>query len=215
MEKWGLYIPAMRTRVGVYRYPCPGCRSTNVLHARRCRFTDRAREEIERTHVEIVATLASGPCGDVELRQRSDPWDGLAEATLRMLERDSRIDRTTMDGAERLELVPPAEIVDRIEPTDEPLRTIYERGSVPGAHDNSVFAMVAYYSAKGLSWEDTRRRVVEWLHETGTWQRGGFEESTPEALVDAKRHVYEEDYGWLEKAKAAKRVVENATTIDA
>lgn len=118
-------------------------------------------------------------------------------------------------GEERLLLVPPDEIADRIEPTDGPMRTVYEYGSVAGAHDNSVFAMIAYYESKGLSWEDTRRQVINWLEESGTWDRGGFEESSPEALVDAKRHVYEAGYGWLEKAKAAKRVIENSTLVDA
>ncbi len=200
----------------MYRYPCPGCRSTNVLHGRDCRFADRDRTAIERTQVEIIAALATEQRTRDELREAVvTRWDGLHEASIRMLERDSRIESTYEGGSERLSLVPPDEIADRIEPVEDPLRTIYEHGSVPGAHDNSVFAMVSYYSSKGLTWEDTRRQVLNWLEESGTWARGGFEESSPEALVDAKRHVHEEGYGWVEKATAAKRVIDNSHLVDA
>jgi len=71
-----------------------------------------------------------------------------------------------------------------------------------------VFALIAWYEMVGLSWEETRERVVRWLRESGTWDRGGFEEATPEELVDAKRHVYEQGYGWKEKARAAKAVID-------
>ena len=137
-------------------------------------------------------------------------WTELYEATIRMLERDARID---VDDAGQIALVPPDDIADRIEPTEDPLRTIYEVGSVAGAHDNSVFAMVSYYASKGLSWEDTRQQVLEWLERTGTWERGGFEEPSPQVLVDEKRHVYEEGYGWLEKARAAKAVIDNSNLV--
>lgn len=151
-----------------------------------------------------------------ELRQSvASGWGEIYEASVRMLERDSRLETTYSNGTEELALVPPDEIADRIEPVDEPLKTVYEHGSVPGAHDNSVFAMVSYYSSKGLSWEDTRRQVINWLEESGTWARGGFEEPTPEALVEEKRHVHEEGYGWLEKATAAKRVIDNSHLVDA
>ena len=194
----------------MFRYPCPGCRSTNVLHRRDCRFENQDRTTIERAHLDIIAALARAPLTRESLQARIErPWTEIHEATLRLLQRDSRVEVDPEDG-EGLTLVPPDEIADRIEPTDDPLRTVYEVGSVAGAHDNSVFAMIAYYEAKGLSWEDTRRKVLDWLHETGTWARGGFEEPTPEALVDDKRHVYEEGYGWLEKAKAAKRVVDES-----
>lgn len=194
-------------RPDVYRYPCPGCRSTTVLHGRDCPYESRGRAEIERAHVDILSRLSTAPATKVALRESIErPWNDLYESILRMLQRDARIDA---DG-DRLTIVPPDEIADRIEPTDEPLRTIYEKGSVAGAHDNSVFAMVSYYASKGLTWEDTRRQVLNWLEQSGTWARGGFEEPSPEALVDDKRHVYEEGYGWLEKATAAKRVIDNS-----
>lgn len=106
-------------------------------------------------------------------------------------------------------LLPPDEYRELVsQPTFEPLQTIYEHGSVPGAHDHSVFAMVAFYEMVGLSWEETREHVVQWLHDTGTWDRGGFEESTPEELVESKRHVYENGYGWRQAASEAKAVID-------
>lgn len=197
-----------RNDADVYRYPCPDCRSTNILHRRECRFGDRERASIEKAHTDIVATLSDHPVTEATLQDRvHGGWDGLHAAVLRMLIRDARV----AEDGDLLRLVPPHEIAERIEPQDEPMRTIFRKGSVPGAHDNSVFAMIAYYEAKGLSWEETKEQVVRWLEETGTWDRGGFEEPTPEALVADKRHVHAEGYGWLEKAKAAKRVIDEAT----
>ena len=198
----------------MYRYPCPGCRSTTVLHGRDCPYEDRARVTIERAHVEILAVLSGGPTTRETLQELVDaPWDDLHESTLQMLMRDARIEAEHDARGEQLSVIPPDEIADRIEPTEDPLRTIYEYGSVPGAHDNSVFAMVSYYGSKGLTWEDTRRQVMNWLEESGTWARGGFEEPSLAALVDGKRHVYEEGYGWMEKATAAKRVIDNSNIV--
>lgn len=199
----------------MYRYPCPGCRSTNVLHGRECQFDHRSRTEIERVHVGIISVLSAGPASPSSLRDRSiGDWDDLHESTLRMLRRDARVELDAATADSGFELVPPDEIADRLEPTDDPLHTIYEHGSVPGSHDNSVFAMVSYYASKGLSWEDTKRQVVKWLRESGTWDRGGFEEPSPEVLVEDKRHVHREGYGWLEKAKAAKRVIDDSHLVD-
>ena len=35
-----------------------------------------------------------------------------------------------------------------------------------------------------------------------------FDITSPEEVVANKRHVYEEGYGWKEKAQAAKRVID-------
>jgi hypothetical protein len=68
--------------------------------------------------------------------------------------------------------------------------------------------MVAWYEMVDLSWGETREKVVSWLRDTGAWDRGGFEESSPEELVDDKRRVYDEGYGWKEAAQEAKSVIE-------
>jgi hypothetical protein len=62
----------------------------------------------------------------------------------------------------------------------------------------------------GFSWEETRERVVAWLEESGAWDRGGFEESSPEGVVDNKRHVYESGYGWMQAATEAKAVIDRS-----
>ena len=68
--------------------------------------------------------------------------------------------------------------------------------------------MLAFYEMVGLSWEEAHENTVDWLRESGTWDRGGFEESDPGELVDSKRHVYEEGYGWKQAATEAKAVID-------
>lgn len=191
---------------GHFGYPCPDCRSRNNLHEPDCRFTDRKAHEIERAYVEILAQLSSEPTREGDLQDELAGWGALHAAALRRLRDDERVKE---GDSGNLAVVPPAERKERLkEPTYEPLATIYRKGSVPGALDNSVFAMVAFYEMVGFTWPETKRLVIEWLHETGTWERGGFEESTPERLLESKRHVYEQGYGWKEKAKAAKGVID-------
>jgi hypothetical protein len=188
-----------------FAYPCPDCRTTDNLHERSCRFADRPWTDIEKAYVDVLAVLAAAPRSEERLREAADEWDGLREAALDRLQRERRV--VERDG--RLELLTPDGFREQVTAAaQEPIKTLYERGSVPGAHDNAVFAMIAWYEMVGLSWPETRAKVIEWLRESGTWDRGGFEESSPEELVDAKRHVYEAGYGWKEKARAAKRVVD-------
>ncbi|PSP78411.1 hypothetical protein BRC81_07650 [Halobacteriales archaeon QS_1_68_20] len=189
-----------------FGYPCPDCRSRNNLHEPGCEFTDRRRAAIERAYVEVLAPLSCEPMSESDLHEAVERWSPLHRAALARLREDHRVKE---NEAGLLVVVPPEERKERLrEPTYEPLRTIYEKGSVPGAHDNSVFAMVAFYEMVGFTWPETKRLVVDWLKESGTWARGGFEESTPEELLESKRHVYEEGYGWKEKAKAAKAVID-------
>jgi hypothetical protein len=190
-----------------FDYPCPDCRTTNSLHDAGCRFEGVQWPEIEAAYVDVLSVLAGGVVDADDLREATHEWGALRQAALERLRRDGRVD----DANDRLRLLTAEEFREAVsEPTSEPMRTVYRRGSVPGCHDNAVFAMIAWYEMVGLSWEETRENVVEWLHESGTWDRGGFEEATPEALVDRKRHVYEAGYGWKEKADAAKRVIERS-----
>jgi hypothetical protein len=191
-----------------FDYPCPDCRTTNSLHDADCRFEGVAWSTVEKAYVDVLSVLAGGVVDADDLRAASHgEWDPLHQAALERLRRDGRVD----DANDRLRLLTAEEYREEVsEPTREPMRTVYRRGSVPGCHDNAVFAMIAWYEMVGLSWAETRENVVEWLRESGTWDRGGFEEATPEALVDKKRHVYEAGYGWKEKAEAAKRVIERS-----
>ncbi|MFC7155916.1 hypothetical protein ACFQPA_10665 [Halomarina halobia] len=192
-----------------FRYPCPDCRSTNSLHDPDCRFDGTPWEDVERAYASILGVLAGGATTEGRLREAVDgPWDRLHSAALSRLRHDQRV-RETPGGA--LELLSPAEYREEVAvPTEESLRTIYEHGSVPGCHDHAIFSLVAYYRSVGFSWAETRERVVEWLRESGTWARGGFEESSPEEIVDSKRHVYAQAYGWRQSAREAAAVIERS-----
>ena len=198
-----------------FEYPCPDCRTRSSLHGDNCRFEGVERTTIENAYLDVVAPLTDGVTETDALRDRlgfDDAADGpaseLRAAALSVLQRDGRVDET--NG--RLRILPPDEYREAVaEPTVEPIRTVYREGSVPGCHDNAVFAMIAWYEMVGLSWQETRDRVVEWLEESGAWDRGGFEEGSPAELVAKKRHVYQSGYGWKEKAEAAKRVIERRT----
>ncbi len=188
------------------RYRCPGCRTTSNLHDPGCEFEGTDRTDIERAYTDLLAVLSVAP-RERSVLQEAIPgqWGGLHVAVLGRLQSDQRVVETNGE----LRLLPPEEYRDRVSrPTFEPLQTIYERGSVPGAHDHSVFAMVAFYEMVGLSWEETRENTIEWLLESGTWDRGGFEEASPGELVDSKRHVYEMGYGWKQAATEAKAVID-------
>lgn len=192
--------------MGYFDYPCPGCGTTGSIHDPTCGFTERDRSAIEQAYIEVVATLGDRPRPERDLKTVIGGWSGLHAAALGRLRREGRIRST--DGG-NLEIAPAEVQAERlIEPTVEPVRTVHRHGSVPGSHDNAIFALIAWYEMVGLSWQETRERMLTWLDESGTWARGGFDEATPEELVDGKRHVYEEGYGWREKAEAAKRVIE-------
>ena len=190
-----------------FDYPCPDCRTTNSLHDADCRFEGTSWPAIEKAYVDIVAELSVQPREQEALREAvHGEWGPIHVAGLEQLERRQRVHERD-DG--RLELLTAAEYKELVsEPTSEPMRTIYLEGSYPGCHDNAVFAMIAWYEMVGLSWAETKENVVEWLRDSGAWDRGGFEESTPGELVENKRHVYEQGYGWKEKATAAKAVID-------
>jgi hypothetical protein len=189
-----------------FDYPCPDCRSTSSLHDAGCRFEGTPWSAVEKAYVDVVSLLSVSPRSESALREAvHGEWGPLREAALNRLRGTERV--TEADGA--LRLLTAAEYKELVsEPTREPMRTIYREGSVPGCHDNAVFAMIAWYEMVGLSWAETKENVVQWLRESGAWDRGGFEETSPEQLVEKKRHVYEAGYGWKEKAKAAKRIID-------
>jgi hypothetical protein len=192
-----------------FEYPCPDCRTTSNLHDPECRFDGDRRAEIERAYTDVVATLSVESRTEVELQDAiPGRWSARHAAALDTLQREHRVNET---DAGVLELLSPGERKERAsEPQRDPLRTIYRKGSVPGCHDHAVFAMIAFYEMVGFSWPETRERVVEWLEGSGAWDRGGFEESTPGAVVDNKRHVYESGYGWMAAAQEAKAVIDRS-----
>ena len=190
-----------------FEYPCPTCRTTSNLHDPDCRFDGTPRSAIEKAYTDVVAVLSVEPRTERELQGAvHGRWSARHAAALSALRREVRVEETD-EGV--LHLLTPEERRERVsEPTDEPMRTIYRRGSVPGCHDHAVFAMIAWYEMVGFSWEETREYVVEWLRDSGSWARGGFDESSPGEVVDNKRHVYDEGYGWKQAAEEAKAVID-------
>lgn len=189
-----------------FEYPCPGCRTRTNLHDVDCDFDGVRWTDIEAAYVDILSRLSTEPHTQADLRADIEEWGGLHAAGLSRLRADQRVDG---DDDEPLELLTAEAYKERVtHPTMEPLKTIYEKGSVHGAHDNAVFALVAFYEMVGLSWQETREQMLTWLEESGTWARGGFEEASPEELVDSKRHVYERSYGWKQAGREAKAVID-------
>lgn len=197
-----------------FSYPCPGCRTTNSLHEPDCRFEGTPWPTIEKAYTDCIAVLTTADSGDEERRPTEaelrdaihGEWTALHTAALETLKNVSRVEQAN-DGT--LRLLTAEEYKELVsEPSTEPMATIYEQGSVPGCHDHAVFAMIAWYEMVDLSWPETKQNVITWLRESGTWARGGFEESTPERLVESKRHVYESGYGWKQAANEAKSVID-------
>ena len=190
-----------------FSYPCPGCRTTNSLHDPDCRFEGTPWPTIEKAYIDTLAVLTAEELTEAALRSAVDSeWSDLHTAALATLKSLNRIEQAD-DGT--LRLLTAAEYAEQVsEPSIEPMATIYEHGSVPGCHDNAVFAMIAWYEMVDLSWPETKDNVVTWLRESGAWDRGGFEESSPEKLVESKRHVYESGYGWKQAGQEAKAVID-------
>ncbi|TSD14782.1 hypothetical protein DP107_07380 [Haloglomus irregulare] len=189
-----------------FAYPCPDCRTTSNLHDADCEHDGTTRAVVERAYMDVLSALSRRPVEREDLPDAvPGEWSGLHADALGRLVAERRV----VDDDGPLRLLTAAEYTELVrEPTHEPLKTIYEAGSVPGAHDHSVFALVAYYEMVGLSWGETREQVVGWLRESGSWARGGWEESSPEEVVDDKQHVYERGYGWKQAAEEAKAVID-------
>lgn len=191
-----------------FNYPCPSCRAKNNLHDPDCDFNGVSINKIESVYIDLLSYLTTGTYTrtDIERGIGQENWTDIHTEAISYLKNTRRVTEKS-DG--KLSLLDAETYKEEVsQPRHDPMKTLYEEGSVPGAHDNTVFAMIAYYEMVGLSWEETQEKMLSWLEETGTWDRGGFAEDTPEELVEAKKHVHEEGYGWKEKANAAKRIID-------
>ena len=161
-----------------FDYPCPDCRATSSLHDADCEFEGRAWPEIERAYTDIVAELTAGPAAEPALYDAVDgEWGALHRAALERLRRDERV--TERNDVLRLRTA--AEFREQVsEPTREPMRTLYRRGSVPGCHDNAVFARIAGEEMVGLPGGETRADLGEGLLPNGGGAR--VDVSPPAAL---------------------------------
>ena len=197
------------------RYQCPSCRTSNAVHEIDCRWHDTDIHQIEKAHTDIVSVLSmGGPKTRPELQDEiHGSWLAIHQAVFERLQRDGWIESTgthdhddeEFDGHRLLTTDEYAE--QSIVPNYDDLRLIYEHGAVDGCLDNSITALIAYWEWQGFSWEQTRDAALDWLETTGTWKRGSFDESSPEELVDSKKHVHQNSYGWKTAAQEAATVI--------
>lgn len=186
-------------------YHCPECRTTNNLHEYECSFAEADRVDYEKAMVDILSVLSILTCSKDSLIQNCGEWSELHDACFQRLQTLGNIVKTS-DGYYRL--ASPVERRHAARPNTDPLATIWEYGTVPGCHDNGLFALIAYFANQDFTWEETKNLLLDWFEETNTWDRGGFSEQSPKALIESKRHVHEEAYGWNNKGRAAKRIID-------
>jgi hypothetical protein len=189
----------------VFAYPCPGCQSELKYHEPTCSFENAPRADVESAYIDIIGQLAIAPRTVGTLRSNGN-WSPLHTACLETLKRQRRIYQKE-NG--KFKVLTQPERRNHIHPVTEPIQTVYEHGTVQGCHDNGIFALVAYYASQNLSWSETKEVLLEWFDETNTWNRGGFDHATPEDVLADKHHVWDAEYGYWSKARAAKGVIDN------
>ena len=142
-----------------FDYPCPDCRTTSNLHGPDCEFEGASWADIEKAYTDLVAVLSANSLPEEALRNAvTGRWSNLHKSALDRLVHEQRV---MEDEQGHLELLTADEYKEHVtDPNVEPIKTVARKGSVPGAHDNAVFAMIAWYEMVGLSWSETRERVV-------------------------------------------------------
>lgn len=194
----------------MFTYPCPVCGTENNLHIESCKFTGIDRTEYESAYIDIISWLSLSTMRLSTLKsQIEDSGQNWSEIHRECLLELSDRNRVQIDEDGFYRLISKKEREDLLEPSTEPLATIWEYGTVPGCHDNGLFSLIAYFAHQDLSWEATKEKIQDWYQRTKSWERGGFEESSIEELIESKKHVWEEQYYWSSHARQAKRVIEN------
>lgn len=189
-----------------FSFPCPDCWSELSVHEPDCEWPNVPSHRIEKAYVDIISTLIQAEVDrnlyDVEaemdtsydwLTDAAPEWSPLHTACLAALKRRYVV---IEDATGNLRHVPPDDRQGEREPTFGAIKRVYQYGACDGCLDYGTCAMVSWCEMNDYTWDETVEFVVEWLHETGTWERGSFEEPTPEALVADKRHVYRDGIGW-------------------
>lgn len=199
-------------------YSCPYCRTTNRIHAEDCRFSGIDIHTIEKAHTDILSILTRAPQTLPDLRENvHGDWGEVHAAVFdtKFVDGD-RLDKLgEVDQGETSRPVYKLKTPDEIKsqqkhPSHPSLETIYENGAVDGCLDNALISLIGYWEMIDINWDETRELALDWLDRTGTWERGSFEESSPEELVESKKHVHEEGYGWKQSAQAAASHIEDS-----
>lgn len=198
-----------------YGYRCPQCRTENAAHSPGCKFAGLADGKIEEAHVDIISSLAIGRHSEDELKaQAPNNWLAIHDAVLDLYLSEGRITREMRENEDKpdeevLRLLTPDEYRAQLVPTEKYIETVWQHGPVDGCLDDATMAAIAWHAWKDFSWEETHERVADWLRETGAWDRGSWEESSINDLLQSKRHVHENDYGWSNAAQQAAGVISN------
>ena len=133
----------------------------------------------------------------------TETWLGLHDECLTELN-NHRVVLFTGSG---IRLADYEERVERVIPTFDPLKTIYEHGPVSGGLDYGVYTMVSWCSLKSMTWEQTFNFVSEWLDESGSWEREDWSERSITEVVNGKKRIWRNDMGWGDMARAAAEVI--------
>lgn len=204
------------------KYSCPYCRTTNRLHDHDCRFSDIDIHRIEKAYTDILSVLTRAPQTLPDLRQHVHGEWGEIHRTVfqKRFVDENRLDKLGEvdqhnESRSVYKLKTPDEIqAEKKVPSHPDLETIYHEGAVDGCLDTSIVALIAWWEYAGFGWKETRELTIDWLHESGTWDRGSFEERSPEELVDSKKHVFEEGYGWKDAASTAATKIPSSGVAD-
>lgn len=207
-----------------FAYPCPECGTTDYVHEMDCANEDIAFEEIESAYVGILAELITAEseayiedetprvtfselASSVSDQLVDGEWHSLHTDCLHALKRRELV----AEDEDGLYLVEDDEREVEIIPVYEPMKTIYEHGPIDGCKDYAVFAMVSWCEMVGLNWDQTCNFMTEWLHSTDAWEEQSWGESSIESLLMNKKHVYSKGLGWKERARNAKRVIDDSS----
>lgn len=198
------------------KYACPKCRSNYKTHDIDCQWSNIPWERIEKAYTDILSILTRAPQTQPDLADATHgEWTSIHQAVFGRFTNENRVESigaVEQSGEDRdvWRLLTPAEYKEESKtPTHEHLELIHEHGPVDGCKDDAVVAMVSYYEMIGFSWDETLEATVEWLDETGAWERGTWEERSPEQLVKQKKHVYDGGYGWATAAQQAAGVIKS------
>lgn len=219
----------------MFAYPCPSCLSTAGFHGVDCSFEESGitMEDVRKAYIDILGPLHHGPKTKTDLREYvadlpEGQWSREHSAALDTLEQHGHVKENfdspttdqlpgvevTDDGAVQYVLLTAEERVEEMEPgaVHPDLGLIWENGPVDGAKDAAVFSMVSWCEFSGFSWEQTQDRVRQWLRRTGGWERGSWEERSIDELLQKKKHIYDNSYGWKKAAQEAAAVIGRRST---
>lgn len=215
----------------MFDYPCPDCGVTHNLHETECDYEDTDIQKIRKAYTDIVSVLTVAGAGQQlmdappgisydrlreqvnEILQDQPPetrglWRDIHNDCLHELKNRQRVGETEEMGG--IYLKQPEDRKQEIIPTFDPIQTIYECGPVDGAKDYAVYSMVSWTELVGLTWDQAKNFLTEWLEETNSWEELSWGEHSIGQLIESKKHVHERGLGWGDYAGIAAAHIEES-----